>query len=252
MVIHFSVQRVRLFLRQSFYLAKTTLSQRYEKSYLGVFWFLLEPLLYFLIFLTIKKSLNIQIENYPIYILVGILVYNFFSHMTTQSLQCISNNKEIIKHFKVSSETLVFSVALQVLFFHFFELIILVGFMVYFGLPLQGLIGYILILILFVPFCLGVSFFISAITAYIADFISLWRLFLLSLLFVLPIFYAIPLPISSFNPLYYFVTFFRETVLNQLFPSFWTIGLLFCMSVASLALGLLVFRSLKKKFAELA
>ena len=80
------------------YLAKNQVSLRYRKSYLGMLWSLLNPLLTMLvltmIFSTIFKN---QIENFPIYLMCGKLIFDFNSECTNTALNSVVSNSSLIK-----------------------------------------------------------------------------------------------------------------------------------------------------------
>ncbi|MBD3260723.1 MAG: ABC transporter permease, partial [Candidatus Altiarchaeales archaeon] len=64
-------------------IAEAEFKLRNEGSYLGILWYLLEPLLMFILLLFVfSKSLGQDIPHYPLYLLVGIIVFNFFQKVT--------------------------------------------------------------------------------------------------------------------------------------------------------------------------
>src|SRR3989337_3219158 len=71
-------------------IVNNSVKTRYKRSVLGIIWTLLNPLLNTLV-LTIAFSqiLRFQVYNYPIYILVGLLVWNFFAQTTTHEINTI-------------------------------------------------------------------------------------------------------------------------------------------------------------------
>ena len=71
---------------------------RYRKSFLGITWTVLNPLLMMLVMVTIFSHLfRPSISNYPVYILTGQLVFNFFSSATNMGLDSIVVNSSLIK-----------------------------------------------------------------------------------------------------------------------------------------------------------
>ena len=70
-------------------LVRTDFKLRYQDSALGYIWSLLRPLLIFVIlYLVFVKFLKIGngVPHYPVYLLFGIVLWNFFVEMTMQSL----------------------------------------------------------------------------------------------------------------------------------------------------------------------
>ena len=70
-------KRIKRFWDLSFYLAKSGFKLRNEGSYLGIIWYLLNPILFFcLLFVVFSQSLGSEIENYAIYLFIGIIIFN--------------------------------------------------------------------------------------------------------------------------------------------------------------------------------
>src|ERR1700742_3241899 len=82
-------RRNRILLRE---LVITDFKLRYQGSVLGYAWSLLRPLLLFLImYVVFVKFLRLggNTPHYPVYLLMGIVMWNFFAEMTSQSLSSI-------------------------------------------------------------------------------------------------------------------------------------------------------------------
>ena len=103
-------------------------------------------------------------------------------------------------------------------------------------------------------FCMGMGMVLSALAVYFRDMLHLYSVMLMAWMYLTPIFYpisALPEGVAFFvrlNPMYHYVTFFREVVLYGVLPapSLW-LGC-FGYGLASLSVGLLVFRRLQRNF----
>src|SRR4030042_3140482 len=91
--------KLRHFLDLSLEIAKSSFKLRNEGSYLGIFWYLLNPLLLFLLLLLVfSDRLGNSIPSYPLYLLLGIVIFNFFQQATTESTKIIVRDYgELIK-----------------------------------------------------------------------------------------------------------------------------------------------------------
>ena len=89
-----AMNRYRFLIRQ---LVSRDFKTKYKRSVLGVFWSFLNPLLtmgvQYVVFSTIFKS---NIENFPAYLLIGIVSFNFFSEATGMALSSITGNAGLI------------------------------------------------------------------------------------------------------------------------------------------------------------
>ena len=72
---------------------------KYRRSVLGVLWTLLNPLLMMIILSIVFSQLfgRFAIENYPIYLLSGQVIFNFFSESTSMSMTSVINNAPLLK-----------------------------------------------------------------------------------------------------------------------------------------------------------
>ena len=238
-----------------FSLAKTQFKLRNEGSYLGVFWYLLDPLaMFFIIILLGGVITRTDIENYPIYLLLGLIMFNFFRQATTNAVGSIVSNAGYIKAMKISSESFVVSTALMSLFSHFFEIVILLGFIIFFKIPISGLLLYPVIFFLFFLFSIGFSFLLATLGAYVNDLTNVWSVFINLLWFLTPIFYFIPpgdlTMINKLNPIFYFITSAREAVVYNRVPSPELFLILFLLGLGTLAGGLFIFNKFKRRFSE--
>src|SRR6185436_14473880 len=85
-------------------LVATDFKLRYQGSALGYAWSLLRPLFFFLIlYLVFVRFLRLggDIPHFPIYLLLGIVLWNFFSEMTSQSLSSIVARGDLIRKIRI-------------------------------------------------------------------------------------------------------------------------------------------------------
>lgn len=250
------LQKLKGILGLSLSLAKVNFKLRNEGSYLGIFWYLLDPFLMFLIILILGKVITrTEIENYPVYVLLGLIMFNFFRQATINAATSITFNAGFIKSMKISSESFVLSSVLQSVFSHFFEAIILLVFIIYFKISLLGIIFYPFIFFLLLLFVIGASFLLATLGVYINDLTNVWSVVINLLWFATPIFYIISAEnltvINRINPMFYFVNAARDLMLYNRIPSMDLILKVVLLSALFLLLGVFVFEKYKRKFAEL-
>lgn len=251
-------QKIKSILGLSLQLAKAGFKLRNEGSYLGVFWYLLNPLLMFgLLLLIFSNRVGAGIPSYPLYLLLGIIMFNFFQQATTEATKAIIKDYQlIIKSINFPRESLIASIILKTLFSHLFEIILFVIFLLVFKNSLIGIISYPLMLLFFCFFVFGFSLILGALTVYFIDLENIW-LFASRLIWLgTPIFYAVEgqtklFYVNLFNPMYYFITIARDLIIYLKIPEPWIILGAVSFSLLFLAIGLLIFNKLKIKFAEM-
>lgn len=252
-------QAVGQTLALGFSLAKTNFKLRNEGSYLGLLWYILSPLALFAIILLVKNQVLVnggaETPYYPVYLLLGILMFNLFVQTTSASIGAISSNANFVKSIKIPLESLVLSKVFQFIFSHLFELILLVAFLVHLGMPLMGILPYLLVLMLFLIFISGVSFLFATIGTFVSDLQNVWSVIAQLLFFMTPIFYipsegSILYKINLFNPLYYFIDLAQNVVFGGFAGPMSIWGIAAIISLLTYSIGFLFFNKYKRKFAE--
>lgn len=251
-------KKVKRIFGLSFILAKANFKLRNEGSYLGIFWYLLNPLLLFVTILFIRGVAfsGSNIKFYPIYLLFGIVMSNLFTSIAGAAIGSISGNGSFITSMKIDCEPFVLSNIFQYVFSHLFEIALITIFMIFYKISLFGLVYYFIILFFFLLFLTGVSFLFATIGTYISDFSNIWSFASQLLFFITPTFYTIKTSdpnyiINLFNPLFYFLDVSRQIVVYEQMPDLWMIFVAIGMSLGFLALGLFVFEKFKNNFAEM-
>jgi len=241
----------------SFQIAKAEFKLRNEGSYLGIFWYLLNPILMFgLLFLIFSNRLGQNIPNYPLYLLLGIIMFNFFQSATIESTRSIiKENNFLIKSINFPKESLILGIVFKTFLSHFFEIILFGILLLFFKISLIGIFYYFIILLLFLIFIFGSCLILSCLTVYFADLENIWNFAVRLIWFGTPIFYSIEgqsklFYLNLLNPMHYFITIARKLIIYLKMPELWMIFGAIDYSLLFLLIGLLVFNKLKIKFAE--
>lgn len=237
-------------------LVLSDLKIKYRRSVLGYLWSLMNPLLMMWI-LTIIFSyvFRFDIPNYPLYLITGQIVFGFFSESTTVAMSAVLNNAGLLK--KVYLPKVVFPLASVISSFinMLFSLAAIFIVMLATDVALKPTLLLLpLGLIILFFFSMGVGLALSALTVYFRDMFHLYGVLTTAWSFATPIFYPISIIpenlryILFYNPLYYFLEFFRNIILYDTVPAMSEIMLCSLISLTSLILGGAVFRKLQNKF----
>lgn len=229
---------------------------KYKRSFLGVLWSFLNPLLtmlvQYLVFSTLFKS---NIENFALYLLVGIVCFSFFSEATTMSLTSIIGNASLITKVYVPKYIYPLSRVISSLVNFGFSLIPLFVMMLITGTGITRafLLLPLGIMCLFL-LSLGVGLLLSSLMVFFRDMQFLWGVISMLWMYATPIFYPesiLPeqlLPLFKLNPLYHVIRFIRIILLDGISPE--PKAYLF-MGIACLVpflIGHVVFRRTEDKF----
>ena len=229
---------------------------KYKSSSLGMLWSLLNPLLtmavYLFVFSTLFKS---DIPDFPVYLISGIVIFNYFSESTSLGLVSIIGNSALIT--KVYMPKLIYplSKVLSAAINLCITLIPLCLVMVITGVPFQKSILLLPLVVGFmIIFSFGMSLILATMNVFFRDTQFLWSVLLMMINFLTPVFYPesiIPdqfLLIYRMNPLYQILFFARTIIINGVSPT--PITYLYCVLSCGLmlVLGLWIFRRNQDRF----
>ena len=182
-------------------LVRTDFKLRYQGSVLGYAWSLLRPLLLFIIlYVVFVKFLKLGngVPHYPLYLLVGIVMWNFFNEMTLQSTTSIVSRGDLIRKIRIPRWMIVFASSLAALINLGLNLVVVVLFMVINHVPVLNTLPLALLaLIEAYIFALGVSLFLSSLYVKFRDVSYIWEVVLQAGFYLTPILY----PLSRINSL---------------------------------------------------
>lgn len=229
---------------------------KYKRSVLGVLWSFLNPLLtmsvQYLIFGSLFQS---SIENFAIYLMTGIVIYNFFAESVGLGLTSIVANASLITKVYVPKYIYPISRVLSSSINVLMSLIPLCIMILISGIPLQkSMLLFPLVLVYTMVFCIGISLFLASAMVYFRDTQFLWGIVSMLWMYLTPIFYPesiIPqslLSLYHLNPLYQFIFFLREITLNGVAPGPYTFLYCTLASVIPFAIGTLVFKKTQDRF----
>lgn len=248
--------KIKNILGLSYSLAKVKFKLRNEGSILGIFWYLLEPLSFFIILLVMSGSIyEKRVEQYPIYLFLGLIMFNFFIAVTGSCCRTIQENANFIKSIKIEKEVFVLVPLFQFIFSHFFELLILVVMMIFYKISLAYFLFYFVVLFFFCLFCLALGFVLATMGAFINDLENIWKILGRLLWLATPIFYyagpnTLIKEVNFFNPLYHFISIARDFIIFGKITSIKSLVITFLLSVLIFLIGLLIFRKYRNKFIE--
>lgn len=229
---------------------------KYKRSVLGMAWSFMNPLLtmtvQYIVFSTLFKS---NMANYPVYLLSGIVFFNFFSEAVSMGMTSITGNASLIK--KVYMPKFVYPVAriCSSLINLGLALIPLLLVMIFTGTPLRvSLLLLVFDILCLLGFVLGMVLLLSTAMTFFQDTQFLWGVVSLMWMYMTPIFYPesiIPakfLMLYHMNPMYQYITFARICIIDGVSPE--PMAYLWCIvsSVVVLALGIAAFKKNQDKF----
>jgi lipopolysaccharide transport system permease protein len=204
------------------------------------------------------------IDSYPVYLLAGLLAWNFFNITIGTSMSSMIGNGSLVKKAAFPRSAIVLAtVAAQLLTF-LIELglltvvVLALRHMVLPYLPLA-----IVLIVLLAMFTSGLALILAGLNVYLRDLQHLWTLFAQMLFYATPIVYPVSLVhqalrgrrawirrVYDANPMGVFVRAFRNVFFDLRVPSLGTFGALAAFAIVSLTVGFAVFSKLERRLAE--
>lgn len=247
-------------------LTRREVAGRYKGSFFGVFWSLLSPLLMLTVFTFVFGEI-FQARwgggeatgrlDFAAALFAGLLIYNFFSECLGRAPQIILSNPNYVKKVIFPLEILSI-IAVNAALFHLLVACVVLAVLVFFSGWTLGIdVLYVpLILLPFVLFVLGVTWFIAALGVFLRDVAQIIAPALTAMLFLSPVFY----PLSSvppkmawlflINPVTFIIEQVRAVMLHHQTPDVSGLLIYTSIGVASAWLGYVFFQKTRKGFAD--
>ena len=245
-------------------MVRRELRQKYKGSALGVLWYLVNPIVlmgaYALVFSVLLRVANVP--DYPLFLLVGLIVWVFFSQALLAAAPSLVTNAALIRKVRFPREAIPASVAtVQLVTF-----LVMLALVTPVALAVRGTLGPALALlpvIVALLFCLvlGLSLAASVLHAHFRDVEPVLAAALLPWFFVTPIF----LPIDDMpgvsehrllgdalewgNPIAPFVEAVRDVLFAGTVPTLGHLGYMAAIGLGALAIGIGLFRRMERELA---
>ena len=228
---------------------------RYQRSILGFFWTLLNPLLMLatlsLVFSQLVKTPD---QHYPLFLLAGMVPWSLLSVSLNDSAMCIIANEGLIRKIYIPKLVFPLSRVLIALVTFVFSLGAMFVLLLPLGArPAWSMLALPVVIALFAVFTLGLSLIVATANTFYRDCGHLISVFLQAWYFLTPILY----PTSGFpengrwifrlNPAYYFIELFHDVLYSGRWPRLGLWSMSAAIAAASLGVGYAIFKSHEDK-----
>lgn len=197
------------------------LKLKYRRSVLGYLWSVLNPLLIMIVMAVVFSTMfNRNIENFPVYLFCGQILFNFMNQSTHQALTSINANASLLKKTYVPKYIFTFTKITSCLVDLVFSMGALVIVMIATGarFSFYALLMPFVLIQLYV-FCLGLGMFLAQANVFFRDIQYIYNAVTTAWLYITPIFYPIEMLsdemrwfIQHLNPMYFYISQFRDLV----------------------------------------
>lgn len=223
---------------------------------LGVLWSVLNPLLMMIVLSAVfSQFFRFDIENFPVYLILGSTLFTLMADSTTQAMYSIIESSALIKKIKIEKMLFPLEKVLFQLVNYCLSLIAVAAVMIFFQIPPTANLLFLPLLLFYVLlFSAGLGFLLSSLVVFFRDIGHLWGVVITAWTYATPLFYPVSIlpdwmiPVMDWNPMYHYVTYLRDIALWGNTPGLMENLLCLGMGVLMLVIGVVVFRKLEKKF----
>ena len=232
------------------------LKVKYRRSFLGYVWSLLNPLMMMAVMSYVFSYMfRFDVPNYPLYLICGQTLWTFFNESTNMAMYSVVANGSLIRKVYIPKFIFPMSRVLSSFVTMGFSLVAILIVMIFTGVKINlSILLFPIPLFFLLLFCMGIGLILSALSVYFRDIMHLYGVLTMAWMYATPVFYpieALPANVAmviSFNPMYHYITFFREIVLYGTVPGAWTWIWCAVSSIVAFMAGLTVFRKLQRNF----
>ncbi len=237
---------------------KKDIGGKYKHSFLGVLWSFVNPLLQIIVYaIVFPLIMRNNIEYYVVFMVCGLIPWNYFSTVINRASFTMIENGNIIKKVYFPREILPLSVVTSETVTFLISSIIIVAFTIGYGLGITiNIVFYPILLVIQFILLLGISLFVSSITVYFRDLQHFIGVLLQLFFYATPIVYSIDaIPenftwIFKFNPMTYIIEGYRDIFYYQTTPEMGSLLIVLVIGILLCITGYLLYNKLQKKFAE--
>ncbi len=240
---------------------KAALKAEVANSHLNWLWWILDPFLFMLVYSFVALVVYGKSEPYfPLFVFLGLNVWNFFSKTLTSSVKAVYANRNILSRIYVPKYVLILSIMYQ----NFFKLLITFGLvfvlMPFYKVGLTYQVLYLpLLFLLLALITFGASCILMHFGVYVSDLENLTRVGLRLAFYLSGIFYSIPKRVPrpysglllTFNPLALIIDAVREAVLYGGDISFPLLGIWGCAGLLTIVAGVSLISKYENSYIKI-
>lgn len=230
-------------------LVSRNIKARYKRSVLGIVWTMLNPLAMMIILTLVFSNLfRLTVPNYSVYLLAGILFWNFFAQATLSATSEIVWGAALLQRIYVPRTVFAVSAVCTSLVNLVLAIFPLMLIMFYLQVPLSAaLLSLPLSILLVALFALGIGLIVSLLAVYFSDVVEIYQIALTAWMYFTPIIYPLDIVPEQYrwfftlNPMYHLVQIFRAPIYQGTLASGETILIGTVTACAALLMGWWIF-----------
>jgi ABC-type polysaccharide/polyol phosphate export permease len=234
-------------------LVSRELKVRYRRSAIGFTWTMLQPLLMMLVLQAVFSSIfsfRLDFGNYPVYVLAGLLFWNFFSQSIVASMNSLRGNALLLRKLPIPKEIFPLAAVVSGVINLCFATVPLLAIMIFTGHPLKPALLFLPVSILLVAlFTLGAGLLLSPLAVFFSDVVEMIGVVLSILMYLTPVIYPMSILQGTkyyswvrFNPVRSILEVFRDPIHQGEIPPLSHLAVCAGIALVALIVGAIAFR----------
>ena len=227
------------------------IKRKYARSYLGILWSVLNPLLTMIVISAVFSTMfSKSIENFPVYYLTGWIIWLLYSAGTRSSMTALSDNRSLLIKTKIPRIVFVLSRTYTEFVNFLFSCIAYAFILAFFRMEVSWTwLLFVVDIVFILLFSIGLGALLSILYVFFPDVKHLYGVFLTMLMYLSAIFYPVDrLPdvmaeVLDYNPVYMFICFARVCIMECDVPDMWVWASSIGWSLGMFVLGMVAFKS---------
>ena len=237
-------------------LVKRDFKKKYKRTYLGMLWSVLSPLLTLLVMRVVfTQFFGRTVEHYTTYLFCGNIVFSFFNEASNGGMNSLLSNSAIFTKINIPKYLFLFSRNISSLINFGLTFCVFLLFCIIDGVTFTAYFLALLIpIVCLVIFNLGLGLILSALFVFFRDLQYLWSVFTMLLMYMSAIFYTIDVysptvqAIFHLNPVFVYIKYFRIVVLEARMPSLLLHALAVGYAAVAFGIGAVIYKKCNHKF----
>ena len=230
---------------------------RYRRSLIGFSWTMLQPLLMMAVFhIAFATIFRFEVENYPVYVLAGLLFWNFFSQSIVGSMNSLRSNARLIQKLPVPRSVFPLAVVVSGVVNLLLALVPLLFILVITGHPLRPSLFFLPISITIAAlFTLGAGLMLAPLAVLFSDVVELVGVILQLVMFLTPIMYPMSILPPNWvflvrnNPLRSILEVFRDPIYLSKIPPVSHLAVATTLAILALVVGGWAFQKMSRRIS---
>ncbi|HPJ81628.1 MAG TPA: ABC transporter permease [Saccharofermentans sp.] len=253
------IKEIYAYREMIFSMVQKDLRGRYKGSILGFLWTFINPLLQLLVYnLVFSIILRSGVDKYYLFLFVALIPWIFFSSAITGGSVSVIAQKDLVKKIYFPNEVIPISYVTSCFVNMLLGFVVVIGVVIYSGVHISPLALLCLPVVMIVEYflALGIAMITSAVTVYFRDLEHILTIIAMAWMYITPVVYDIEICpteyrwIMHINPMTSVIIAFRDILYYGRVPEMMTLLEAVVLGVVFLLIGCLVFRKLKRRFAE--